>query len=168
MKLIELKTKDDFTLQGPYWGTDVKDKAVVFIHGSTNFYDPDVLYAGATEQFISRAGEILADNGIAVLAVRNRGSGWPEFFNDCVYDIQVYIDFLKEEGYHSIFLAGHSLGAAKASYYAGTTSDHGLAGLVLMSCCPDIHGLYDRDDQLEESRRMVSEVRCNLFFRRGG
>ena len=165
MELIELKTKDGFRLEGPYWPADGKIAAIL-VHGATNFYDPEDKYVGIIERFFSVTGELFSKSGIATLAVRNLGSYRPEFFNDCVLDIQAYIDFLKSKGYEKLILIGYSLGAAKCAYFADTQDIHSLSALILMSSSPLIHGLYSEEEVLAKARMMQANGEELHYFSR--
>jgi len=83
-----------------------------------NFYD---------EGFIQVLSEKFLENGISMLSVNNRGAyvydpyeqtGLAvEKFEDCVKDLDAWIELALEKGYTDIILSGHSLGAEKAVYY---------------------------------------------------
>jgi len=67
--------------------------------------------------------------GISILSTNNRGTGvydaWDkkgaavEIFEDCLKDIDAWVELALQEGYSKIILSGHSLGTEKVVYYMG-------------------------------------------------
>ena len=89
-------------------------------------------------------GEQLEQNGISFVYAHNSGafqimdlpsknktrSGLTfEMFDNCVEDLQAYVDFAKEQGYKKIILGGHSYGCNKVVYYLYKTSAKTLTGI---------------------------------------
>lgn len=116
MELINIKTKDELQLYGHITQTQVKDSIIIHIHGmSGDFY---------TNSYYPFMHEHYAKNNIAFLAGENRGvhsikltTKGEEFINignaferfeECIYDIQAWVDYAENLGYKKIYLQGHS------------------------------------------------------------
>jgi len=56
-----------------------------------------------------------------------------DVFEECLYDIQLWIDTAKEFGYEEIFLMAHSMGCNKTIYYLAQNKIENLKGLILVS-----------------------------------
>lgn len=121
--IVKVKTSDNFSLHGLLSEpVNPSKEIVIHIHGSSgSFYWND--YFGLLTNSV-------IDLGIAYLATNNRGSGVYELekgseysgvslekFEDCVLDIDAWIEFALSEGYEKIILEGHSYGTEKSVYY---------------------------------------------------
>ena len=138
--LIHTHTSDGLRLDGFLRGPTTTassrfgiDVAICF-HGVTgNFYQ-----AGVFDEATDR----LVEGGCAVLRVNNRGHdpiSMPaynsagrsplgaayETVDDCRYDWDAWVGFAEDQGFHSIGLWGHSLGAVKSLYYMAKEQDCG-------------------------------------------
>ena len=117
--IIQLKTKDNIWLHGLYL-TPLEKKAVfINIHGTaSNFYE---------EYFVEVLSGKFLEKGISILSTNNRGAGVydayqktgaaVERFEDCLVDIDSWIEFATKQGHDHIILSGHSLGTEKIVYY---------------------------------------------------
>ena len=105
--LVQIKTKDGLWLHGLF--LESKNVKAVFlnIHGTaSNFYE---------ERFIEVFANTFIPEGISVLSTNNRGAGvydsWQksgaavERFEDCVLDIDAWVELLLEKNYSTIFLS---------------------------------------------------------------
>jgi len=89
-----------------------------------------------------------------------------ERFRDCVVDLRTVIAFAQRRGFKRIVLAGHSTGANKALYYAATTADRRVAGLILLGPISDIAGEAKRIGRRELGRRVAQAARLAARDRR--
>jgi len=121
MKLIRIETSDNLPLFGMYNKINKSKDVLINIHGTaSNFYE---------NYFMTPLTEALAKIGISTLSTNNRGASvyqvYPhagaaiEHFEDCVLDIDAWIDYALSQGHKDIILQGHSLGAEKVVYYMG-------------------------------------------------
>lgn len=128
------------------------DVAICF-HGVTgNFYQ-----AGVFDEATDR----LVEGGCAVLRVNNRGHdpiSMPaynsagrsplgaayETVDDCRHDWDAWVEFAVEQGFESIGLWGHSLGAVKSLYYMSTEQDPRVRCVVAASPPRFSYELYSR------------------------
>lgn len=135
----KITTKDKFILEGLFFNTNSKDVAMIFIHGFPgNFYKNINLI------------ESLRDFGYSLLSLNTRGhdilniisrkdSGYKvigsakENFEDCIFDIDGAVKFLKEKGYKKIFLIGISSGADKVGFYLSKNKDSAIIGGIFIS-----------------------------------
>jgi alpha/beta superfamily hydrolase len=121
--IVNVKTEDELTLHGILTEPVNPAKTIVIhIHGSSgNFY---------WNSYFELLTKSVVDLGIAYLATNNRGSGVYELvkgefyhgvslekFEDCLLDIDAWIEFALSKGYENIILEGHSYGTEKSVYY---------------------------------------------------
>ena len=120
MKIIDVVTKRHDTLCGCWYGENFRDTIVLITNGTGG----DIF----ENKFLREVGEQLEQNGISFVYAHNSGafqimdlpsknktrSGLTfEMFDNCVEDLQAYVDFAKEQGYKNIILGGHSYGCNK-------------------------------------------------------
>jgi pimeloyl-ACP methyl ester carboxylesterase len=144
-ELVRVWTEDGLQLQGLYCapGASCDLPAVLHLHGaSSNFY---------RSQFLDSLADELTENGQAFLTGNTRGhdimnsvySRDPtatkrigvayEVFEECLLDIDAWLDFLVQRGHGGTVLLGHSFGAHKAAFYQSERGDEHVRGLILMS-----------------------------------
>lgn len=133
--IVKVKTPDNFTLFGFLAEADKKGTILINIHGTGSCF-----YA---EEFESKFIERLPNLGVSVLFTNNRGNytleSWQatgcarEKFEDCLIDIDTWIQFALDKGYTKIILQGHSLGTEKVTYYMekGKHKDKVIAVILL-------------------------------------
>ena len=111
--------------------------------------------------------EYYPSHEIAFLMVQHSGTGTGaaalERFEDCVEDIQTWVDYVKKIGYTEIWLQAHSLGAPKIAYYMDMVKPDNIAGLILLSpsemigLVHDPIGQKDFDAMYPEAIKLVAE-----------
>lgn len=133
--IVKIKTPDDIALFGYLVESEKKDTILINIHGTGSCF-----YA---EEFESEFIERLPSLGISVLFTNNRGNytmeSWQETgcakekFEDCLIDIDSWIEFARDNGYNKVILQGHSLGTEKVTYYMekGKHKDKVMAVILL-------------------------------------
>ncbi len=121
--IVKVKTKDEFTLHGMLTKPEDFSKTIVIhFHGCAGSFYGNIYFEQLTKSII--------DLGLAFLATNNRGSGVYhlekgspysgvslEKFEDCILDIDAWIEFALSRGYENIILEGHSYGTEKSVYY---------------------------------------------------
>ncbi|MEK9158537.1 MAG: hypothetical protein AAB673_00900, partial [Patescibacteria group bacterium] len=119
--IVQVKTKDDLWLYGLFLEAPKSETVLINVHGTaSNFYE---------EYFIEVLSEKLIEKGASLLSSNNRGASVydpyqksgaaVEKFEDCVKDIDSWIEFVMRRGYKNVVLSGHSLGTEKVVYYLG-------------------------------------------------
>lgn len=165
-------SKDKIELHGLLCEPKTKvDAVVLHVHGTAgNFYE---------NRFIDAVAERLVANKFSFLTGDNRGRDYIsdflkktenglssvrigssyEIFEETIYDIGGWIDFLHNRGYKRIILEGHSTGALKITYYQSQIQDDRVAGMILMSPSDDI-GLqkHSLGKKFEESIRIAEDM----------
>jgi pimeloyl-ACP methyl ester carboxylesterase len=117
--IVEVETSDKIPLFGLYLEAKNSKKILINIHGTaSNFFE---------NYYMTSLSESLLKKGISILSTNNRGASvmqvYPlagaaiEHFEDCLKDIDVWIEFVLSKGYNEIILQGHSLGSEKVVYY---------------------------------------------------
>jgi pimeloyl-ACP methyl ester carboxylesterase len=151
------------------------DTIVIHIHGTSgtfywnSFYEP--LAASATGL------------GLAYLSTNNRGSNIYELeesfiphgaalehFEDCLLDIDAWIELAMKKGYKRIVLEGHSFGTEKAIYYAAKGKYTDVVAAVILLGFSDSYGTQERylkrteKNLMPEAQRLMAEGRpCHLL-----
>ncbi len=142
--LVKTITSDCLELAG-FWMKSNSNTALLHVHGTAgDFY---------THKFIEQEGLALNKNKVSFLTVNTRGhdvyadlrrhngnniewksiGGGFETFEDCVLDIQAWVDFLMKQGVKKIILQGHSLGAQKVLYFQYKTKNPIVVGQIHLS-----------------------------------
>lgn len=152
--LEEVITKDGLLLQGLVSLPKEGSKTVlVWVHGLTgSFYGNKTLLTTlstklaeenvAFASFNTRGHDMIAGFKKITDVSKNSftyatiGAGY-EVFEECIDDIDAVIAWFLARGYTKVFLAGHSSGANKVSYFQGTTKHPHVAGVVLLSPMSD-------------------------------
>jgi pimeloyl-ACP methyl ester carboxylesterase len=110
--MIDFETDDGMKLTGQLNQPDSCKRGAIFVHGWADL-SQDI-------GFLLPISKHLANQGVALLAFDNRGSGGngtTEIFEDCVYDIGGAIRFMKNAGFEQLSLIGHSTGCQKIAHY---------------------------------------------------
>lgn len=137
--LVELNTRDGVTLPGGFYAPEGKGRgpvnAVLLNPGTaSNFYTNP----------LRTLAQCIASAGYAALTISSRGhdlvwrdknnerylGGSYERISDCRYDFEAAFDLLSERGFSSIALLGHSLGGAKAMWYAAHEPDSRVRAII--------------------------------------
>lgn len=143
------------------------DRLVLHIHGSYgNFYE---------NLFLDYLAAAYTASGTAFLTTNNRGhdyyadfwvsrpdgdcdakriGGIRERFEESVLDIRAWADFAAAQGFRTILLQGHSLGAMKAAFYGARGNDDRVQALILISP-PDIPGVLAREPNRDVARNLA-------------
>lgn len=163
---VRFKATDDVELQGWLSHKD-SDTAVIHIHGrSGNGYENyflDNLREMYSQQNISMF--TIDTRGRGIISDFRKGNGWLhagscfEIFDDCVYDIEGAIRYLKTIGKTKFILQGHSLGCTKIIHYLITKGEKDI--IKVISLAPtDMVGWAQTDpihnEYLEKSERLLS------------
>lgn len=117
--IVTVNTADGLQLAGYYSPIPGSKSVLINIHGTaSNFY---------AEGFEAPIANKLDEIGISTLFTNNRGhdilATWQktgaanEKFEDCLIDIDAWIQFALEQGHEHVLLSGHSLGTEKVVYY---------------------------------------------------
>ncbi|MDO8460537.1 MAG: DUF1749 domain-containing protein [Nanoarchaeota archaeon] len=171
MEFVKTLTEDKLILQGLIAEPNKKsDTAILHIHGMAgNFWE---------NSFIKTMIEEYPKNGYTFLTVETRGSELMRWFNtedekqvllgnaheifeDCIYDIDAWINFLKYKGYKKIHLQGHSLGCSKIAYFKILNNDKTIKSLILISPS-DMLGLALNEKGLPKHNKLLSEAQTAI------
>ena len=170
IKIIYLWTKDSLRLQGVLFESGQKDVCILGTHGmSGNFIE---------NYFANVLGEILAKNGVSFIYAHNRGynhindiltkdgrsariGAAYERFSECVYDMDAWLDKVREMGYKKIVLFGHSLGCNKTIHYFYKYQPKGVVGIILASP-PDMVGLFEKPEHQPNHKELLAEAKRNI------
>lgn len=179
-ELIRTVTADGLELTG--FLIDKKSEMVVFhSHGTAgDFY---------THKFIETEGEKLSKENISFLTANNRGhdvyaeirkhnkgkaewiqiGGGFERFEDCLFDIKAWLDFLQKRGIKKVILQGHSL-SQKNLYYQSIKKDKRVVGQIHLSPQNDdglmffYLGKEKYNSTNQEIKKMVEQGKGNIVL----
>lgn len=149
-----------------------KEAILIHIHGtSSSFY---------SEEYARLFTEEFPPLGVTTLFTNNRGShvmeAWQntgaglEIFEDCLLDIDAWIQYALDAGYRRILLQGHSLGTEKIVYYMNKGRFIENVVAVILLGASDSFGNQTRIaktfpvDPMEEARRLVAEGKGEQFL----
>ena len=164
--LTEITTKDKLIHQGIYFEPKEKsDIAMLWVHGLSGEFHSHIT---SIDAFASKGDDL--GYGFAVFNTRGAkfidgvqqqdasnpkgyiyipGGAGNEIFEECIHDIDAGITFLTQQGYRKIILVGHSTGANKVCFYAGTVQDSRVIGVILNSPI---------SDRLEKTKKEIAET----------
>lgn len=172
--LVKTVTSDGLEHVG-FFSDQKSDLAVFHSHGTAgDFY---------THKFIEIEAEKLSKNGISFLTANNRGhdvfadirkysdgkAGWTtigggfEKFQDCLFDIKAWLDFLSKQGVKKVILQGHSL-SQKILYYQDIKKDKRVIGQIHLSPQNDAGLMYY---QLGEKEYKKTNARIEKLVKSG-
>lgn len=168
-------TKDNLRLPGVHYKPQSDTNiCVVLVHGmSGNILE---------NYFAAVLGQTLSEDGIGFIYGHNRGynhindiatkeigkdEGYEttrvgvtyERFEDCLIDIETWLDEVRTLGYKKIILLGHSLGCNKVIYYLHRDKPEDVIGVILASP-PDMVGQFKKYQS--NYGDLVAEARKNL------
>ena|SRR3989338_3438709 len=143
-ELVWTKTKDDLELYGLLKESALHKRILINVHGTaSNFYEED---------FIANFAKELPKIGISVLSTNNRGAYGLEVyqnsgaaiekFEDCLLDIDAWIEFSIKRGCKEIILSGHSLGTEKVVYYMANGKYRSKVIAVILLAPADSYGSH--------------------------
>ncbi|HNT30306.1 MAG TPA: DUF1749 domain-containing protein [bacterium] len=163
--------KDKVELHGLLFEPDVRsDTIILHFHGKEgNFLN---------NRFIYEMKDRFTEAGIAFLTVNQRSHDYLseslvqtpagfeyrkcgfayDVFEDCIRDIEPFVDLAIDKGYRKIYLQGHSL-PHKCIYYHTKTRDERISGLINI-CCSDLRFEFSAyvenyEDNLALARALV-------------
>lgn len=178
--IVQVKTRDGLWLYGLYLRADKNDTVFVNIHGTaSNFYE---------EYFIEVFASIFLKKEVSILSTNNRGAGVygayqksgaaVEKFEDCLTDIDAWIEFATGQGYKKIILSGHSLGTEKVAYYMNNGKYADKVALIVLLAPSDSYGshrelngktnprLVHIEELLKESENLIKQGHGDMFLPR--
>jgi len=167
--IVDVETKDELPLYG-LLSESGKNTIVINIHGTgSNFYEND---------FVGPLAEALDRDSISFLSTNNRGASvlqaYPpcgsamEYFEDCLLDIDAWVEFVISRGYSKIILQGHSLGTEKLVYYMSHGKYKDKISSIILLGFSDSYGhqeQYDPESKLMiEAKKLIKENKGHQFL----
>ncbi|MBI4163757.1 MAG: DUF1749 domain-containing protein [Candidatus Aenigmarchaeota archaeon] len=173
--IATVTTKDNLILHGLLIEEKKSSKIVINIHGSaSNFYE---------ESFIENMATQLPKRGFSFLSTNNRGNSvlthtWQkcgsalEIFEDCILDINAWIEFALSKNYSKIILQGHSLGTEKIVYYMNKGKYRNKVNGIILLGFSDSYGnalkfmerLKCKNDLFNEAKNLVRKNMGEQFL----
>jgi pimeloyl-ACP methyl ester carboxylesterase len=176
--IVQTKTIDNIWLYGLHLPSENRDIVLINVHGTaSNFYE---------EYFIEVLARKLSSHQISLLSTNNRGAGVydayqktgaaVEKFEDCLIDIDAWIEFVLHEGYQKIILSGHSLGTEKVVYYMNHGKYADKIGALILLAPSDSYGSHRMlsgkpnlraeqiDSLLAEAQQLINERKGQVLL----
>ncbi len=178
MEIVRAKTQDGYHFSGLLSRAEDSKRIIIHIHGMAGSVVLNKYYSDMHESYVK--------NGISFLVGEHRGTGTIsafvhdttegicgnafEKFEDCVFDIQAWVDYARDLGFEEVWLQAHSLGPSKVAYYLSSVKNHGIKGAVLISPA-DMLGLVkvgsgkkDFDLMYPEAKRLQHDGRGDVLL----
>lgn len=158
--IVKVTTNDGYTLHGFFSPVNHTNLILLHTHGTGgNFYGND--FYGPINRAVNKSG-------ISFLATNNRGSGIYELenglppsgisleiFEDCLKDLDTWIEFALKRGAKSVILEGHSFGIGKVAYYMAKGKYKDMVnGVIFLGT----HGVFQTQEHYLKSIGMNPEV----------
>jgi hypothetical protein len=154
MEIVTTNTQDGIILHGQLFESSNKENIIIHIHGMSGDLYINSFYPAMEKNY--------PENGWSFLTTENRGThsvtqfnttdgrcvnlgNAYEKFEDCIYDIQAWIDKAKDLGYKKIWIQAHSLAPSKVMYYINEKGAHDIQGLIFLSPSDNIGECLSRD-----------------------
>jgi alpha-beta hydrolase superfamily lysophospholipase len=172
MTFIEKYTSDGLKLPMVHYDSGERDLCVIYTHGMAE----NIVEDG----FARIWAEKLSSGGIGFLYGHTRGFSQInyltntdgerkrygtayEIFDECLLDVDLFVDTVLELGYKKLVLLGHSLGCNKVIYYISeeSTDRPEIAGVILASP-PDLVGLEKMPEYQENYSELAAEATENM------
>ena len=158
-ELVSVITKDGIKLHGLLSVKNSKN-ILINIHGTaSNFYE---------EGFVHEFARELPKKCFSVLSTNNRGAyayepyqktgASTEIFEDCVTDIDAWIEFALKLNYRNIFLSGHSLGTEKVVYHMNKGKHKEKIKAVILLAPSDSIGYLEQNDKNLKKNLMKAQM----------
>lgn len=147
VELVRTRTGDGLRLDGALQipsGSDLGpsrvDAALVLPGVGGNFYGSTLVQTIATELVQTGVAVLRANtrghDGVTTIATpqgsRLQGAAY-EIVDECRFDIEAWLDFLKNRGFRRVALVGHSLGAIKVLYAQSHHANPAVTHVVAIS-----------------------------------
>lgn len=165
-EIVWTETKDKLGLYGVLKEGRKSRTILINIHGTaSNFYEED---------FITTFARELPELGISVLSTNNRGAGVydayqksgaaVELFEDCLIDIDTWIEFAFKRGYNKIILSGHSLGTEKVVYYMNNGKYRKRISAIILLAPAD--SFAEQHNFLKKAEKLIKLGKSRSFLDR--
>ncbi len=179
MQILTTKTADGFEFHGLLSEPPQKSDAIItHIHGMASDFYSSQFQKIAHEQYPLRglaycSGENRGTHSATTFKTKNDsviGGNSYEKLEDCVLDIDAWVNFAKAQGYDHIWLQGDSLGPSKIAYYLEQNHNTSIAGTIWISpsdmpgLVRDPEGIKDHELLLPEAKRLVSKGKSNQLL----
>lgn len=171
MKIIEVNTARGDSLFGCLYGENFKDTCVIITNGTGgNIFENKFLRIIGEQLELSNVSYICAHNSGAFQIIDlpsekgNRSGLTYELFDNCVEDLQAYVDFAKSQGYKKIVLGGHSYGCNKVIYYLYKTNSKDIDKYILLSPTDTEERTDGERISAEELQRIAKEYKNQNRF----
>lgn len=142
-EIISFKTIDGLELFGALQENKKSHTAIIHVHGMTDHFFESNTMTVMSEVAQKFNFQFLTFNnrGAEVISTINHefyGTAL-EHFEDCVYDIDAAVNFLKKKGVKKIILSGHSTGCQKIAYYWAKKRPENITALIFLAPADDMN-----------------------------
>lgn len=143
--IVQVETKDGFHLHGLLSEGVNKDNIIIHMHGSAgNFYSSSFFSEYRTNVDIWNCSFLSTNSrgtGVYDVEVETKYRGAAiELFEECLLDVDAWIEFVFARRYKQIILQGHSFGTNKVQYYALNGKHHDKVKAIILLGFTDSYG----------------------------
>lgn len=179
MQIIKTTTSDKLEFSALYSKASNAKGIIIHIHGMAgdmylnSYYSvmhKEYPQAGFSFLSVETRGTHSISEFIQDGKVINIGNAY-EIFEECVYDIEAWVQKAKEAGYTNIWLQSHSLGTSKTAYFssqkghqAGINGQIWLSPSDMIGLVHDPVGQKDHDVLYPEAKKLVSEGKAQILL----
>lgn len=166
--IVSVTTKDKLKLHGLYLRPKTETNVIqIHIHGTAGSFFWNGFFPAMAEESIKQNRAFLSTNnrGAFVYQIEKGtvASGAAlERFEDCLMDIDAWIEFAIGQGYKSVILSGHSFGTEKVVYYMNKGNYRDKVRAIVLLGVSDSYGNQKRFDKkngfdsFEEVKKLVA------------
>ncbi len=174
MRIVKTTSSDGFQFSGLFSEAKNSSKVIIHIHGMAgtplinNYYQE--MHSGYSK------------NGYSFLVGEHRGTGTATEFNtndgavvvgnaferfeDAVFAIRSWIDYVLNKEYKEIWIQSHSLGPSKVAYYMYKIKPKNIKGLIWLSPS-DMIGLVHNAEGARDHKRLYPEAKKLVKQKKG-
>ncbi len=165
MRIVQTKTSDGINFNGLISEAENPKGIIIHIHGMAGSIVINSFYQSMHDEYTKNGwsflvGELRGTGTVtqftSASGVRTIGNAY-EIFEECVFDIDSWINFARDLGYSNICLQGHSLGTSKIAYYLDQTHSKDIEKVILLSPS-DMHGLVHDSTSIKEHEILLAEA----------
>lgn len=167
MRIVTTKSINGITFNGLLSEPNSTPKGIIIhVHGMAGSIVLNSYYQPMHERYPQDGWAFLVGEhrGTGVVTQLNSDKGFIttgnayEIFEECVLDIQSWVDFAKELGYKKIWIQAHSLGPSKVVYYMTKSNEPSINGLIWISPS-DMVGLLHSETGIDDHNLLLKEAK---------
>lgn len=166
MTKVTTKTADLLTLKGKLYQTQDRKHLIIHIPGMVGDIYNSGFYQVMKTEFPKQNIAFLATEVRASLHKKTLGENLTiEKFEECILDIDAWINYAHTLNYKNIWISSSSLGTTKVVHWYYTRKPQNISGLIFLSpsdmvgLVHDPEGIIDHNIMLPQAKRLINHGR---------